>query len=204
MPRSLLTVASLLLAGALFLLAWFSGPVAPPGATHAIPGLPAPPTGGDFQLDSAAGTLDLADLRGKVVLIYFGYTSCPDICPTNLAVIAAALRELTAEEQSRVQVLFISVDPERDDPKRLAAYAGYFHPLIRGVTGTPEQIAVAARRYGAAYRRADQADSAMGYAVDHSTNTYLVDRQGRLAGTLTHATPSPVIASAIRELLGND
>ncbi|HYN79400.1 MAG TPA: SCO family protein [Lamprocystis sp. (in: g-proteobacteria)] len=201
MPRALLTVASIALAAALGLLAWFSGPPAPPAALHQALDLAATPTGGDFRLDSAAGTLDLADLRGKVVLIYFGYTSCPDICPTNLAMIAGALRQLTPDELSQVQVLFISVDPERDDPERLAGYAPYFHPNIRGVTGTPEQIATAARLYGAAYRRSAASESAMGYTVDHSASTYLVDPQGRLARTLDHATPSPAITAAIRALL---
>ena len=204
MPRSLLTVASLALAGAWLLLAWFSEPEAPPpAAPHQALDLAAAPTGGDFRLDSAAGSLDLVDLRGKVVLLYFGYTSCPDICPTNLAIIAGALKDLTPAELARVQVLFISVDPERDNPERLAGYAPYFHPNIRGVTGTPDQIALAARLYGAAYRRSATSDSAMGYMVDHSASTYLVDPQGRLVRTLDHATPSPVIVLAIRALLAN-
>ena len=203
MPPSLLTVSGLVLAGSLLLLAWVAAPEAPPAAPHQALQLAAAPTGGDFRLDSAAGTLDLNDLRGQVVLIYFGYTSCPDICPTNLAIIAGAIKALTPEELARVQVLFISVDPQRDDPERLAGYTAYFHPKIRGVTGTPEQIAAAARLYGAAYRRSATSDSAMGYTVDHSASTYLVDPQGRLARTLDHATPSPVIVSAIRALLAD-
>jgi protein SCO1/2 len=204
MRRSLIAVALLILLGALIWLAWFWQPVAPAGSRPAALHLAAPPTGGDFRLDSAAGTLDLADLRGQVVLIYFGYTWCPDICSTNLAFIAAALKELTPVEQARVQVLFVSVDPDRDDPKRLADYAAYFHPRIRGVTGTPGQLAAAARLYGAAYSRAAQADSAMGYVVDHSAYTYVVDRHGRLAGTLDHATPPAAIVSTIRTLLADD
>ena len=203
MPRPLLTVASIALAGALLLLALLSKPEAPPAVTHQTLELAAPPTGGDFRLDSAAGSLDLADLRGKVVLLYFGYTSCPDICPTNLAIIAGALKELTPAELAHVQMWFISVDPQRDSPERLAGYAPYFHPNIRGVTGTPDQIALAARLYGAAYRRSATSDSAMGYTVDHTASTYLVDPHGRLVRTLDHATPSPVIVSAIRALLAN-
>ena len=112
-------------------------------ATDVMPtlNLAAPPQGGDFTLDSVAGPVRLADLRGQVVLIYFGYTTCPDICPTNLAFLAAALRELTPDELQRVRVLFVSVDPERDDTPRLAVYAAYFHPNIQGVTGAPEQVA---------------------------------------------------------------
>ena len=203
MPRSLLTVGSIVLAGALFVLAWYSGPVAPPANLHASPDLATPPTGGDFRLDSAAGTMDLANLRGQIVLIYFGYTWCPDICPTNLAYLAAALKELTPAELSRVQVLFVSVDPQRDDPQRLAEYSAYFHPRIRGVTGTPDQIAAAARLYGAAYRRSPASDSAMGYTVDHSAFTNVVDPQGRLVRTLNHATPPPAPSRRPRRLISS-
>ncbi len=202
MQRVLLILAVVVFGGILSWLLWSWKPVPGPGYQHQALGLAAPPTGGAFRLASSAGTLALSDLRGKVVLIYFGYTWCPDICPTNLAFVAAALRALTPEELARVQVLFVSVDPERDDPQRLAEYSAYFHPQVRGVTGTPEQIAAAARLYGATYRRVDQPDSAMGYLVDHSAYTYLVAPDGHLARTLDHATPAPLITAAIRELLG--
>jgi protein SCO1/2 len=201
MQRRLLIAFIVLLFGVLL---WLLNPWAPadePWQPHRTLELTAPPAGGDFRLQSAAGPLDLKDLRGRVVLIYFGYTWCPDICPTNLAFIAAALKALAPEELARVQVLFVSVDPERDDAQRLARYTGYFHPRILGLTGTPEEIAEVARRYGAAYRRGPQTDSAMGYSVDHSSYTYAVDPQGRLARTLDHATPPERIAAVVRELL---
>ncbi|NKN32841.1 SCO family protein [Marichromatium bheemlicum] len=164
--------------------------------------LAAAPQGGDFTLNAAGGPLSLTQLRGKVVLIYFGYTWCPDICPTNLAIIAHALGKLTPEVRERVQVLFISVDPERDDPERLRQYTAYFHPGIIGLTGTPEQLAEVAARYGAAYRRVEQPDSALGYLIDHSASTALVDPEGRLVGLLAHATPAEQIVARIRGLLG--
>jgi protein SCO1 len=161
----------------------------PDGPQHSALDLASPPQGGDFVLDSVNGPVALADLRGNVVLIYFGYTWCPDICPTNLVLIAGALKALTPEELERVRVLFVSVDPERDSVERLAEYSGYFHPEILGLTGTPEQIAEVAKLYGAAYRRTELADSAMGYVVDHSAYSHLVDhaRQARAQPRSRHA-----------------
>jgi protein SCO1/2 len=197
LPLAIVVVLTSILAW----LLWFWEPDLGSGPQHQALELAAPPTGGDFRLESQGGTLDLETLRGKVVLIYFGYTWCPDICPTNLAFIANALKSLTPEELDQVRVLFVSVDPERDDPARLAEYTAYFHPSILGVTGTPEQLAAAARLYGAAYRRTEQSGSAMGYLVDHSAYTYVVDPEGRLVATLDHATPSDAIAAAIRRHL---
>ncbi len=201
MQRNLLIILNLLLLGVLVWLLWFWEPVTEEDYHHDALALASPPTGGDFRLESPGGPLDLSDLRGQVVLLYFGYTWCPDICPTNLAFIANALKALSPKELDRVQGLFVSVDPERDDARRLAEYTGYFHPKIRGVTGTPDEIAAAARLYGATYRRTEQTNSAMGYTVDHSAYTYVIDPQGRLARTLDHATPSDRIAAVIREVL---
>ncbi|UHD18731.1 SCO family protein [Thiocapsa bogorovii] len=206
MTRKLLIIVILILVG---LLAWLSfwSPtevgIDPEAPQHNALDLASPPQGGDFVLDSVNGPVALADLRGKVVLIYFGYTWCPDICPTNLVLIAGALKALTPEELERVRVLFISVDPERDSATRLAEYSGYFHPEILGLTGTSEQIAEVAKLYGAAYRRTDLDDSAMGYVVDHSAYTHVVDTQGKLVLNLDHATPSTDIVAAIRNLLGS-
>jgi protein SCO1 len=206
MMRKLLIIAILVLVGLLaWLLLWTPSGVdlEPDGPQHSALDLASPPQGGDFVLDSVNGPVALADLRGKVVLIYFGYTWCPDICPTNLVLIAGALKALTPDELERVQVLFVSVDPERDSVERLAEYSGYFHPEILGLTGTPEQIAEVAKLYGAAYRRTDLEDSAMGYVVDHSAYSHLVDTQGKLVRNLDHATPSTEIVAAIRALLGS-
>lgn len=201
MPRQvslvIVSILLLLLAAAAFFWPSRDRPDQDLTALH----LAAPPSGGDFVLQGAAGPVDLAALRGKVVLLYFGYTACPDICPTNLAFIASALHQLDAAELDAVRAIFVSVDPERDDVQRLATYVAYFHPNILGVTGTPDAAARVARLYGAAYRRVDQTGSAMGYLVDHSAQTYVIDRQGRLVRTLDHATPPDVIARTLRELL---
>jgi len=200
--RTIPIAAIVLLTGALVWVIWLWHPVNQQSDVGRGLGLAAPPSGGDFTLRSWQGPLSTEDLRGKVLLIYFGYTSCPDICPTSLALTANALKALTPAELARVQVLFISVDPQRDTPERLREYTAYFHPSILGVTGTPAQVAAAARLYGAAYHRSQAADSAMGYTVDHSAYTYVVGPAGGLVQVLEHGTPSDRIVVAIRSLLG--
>jgi protein SCO1/2 len=210
MKTPLLASAILALGGLLAWLLWAWEPSTPAGAgvgqtltVSAGPGqqpmaLAPVPTGGDFTLSSWQGRVDTRDLRGSVVLIYFGYTWCPDVCPTNLAFIANALKMLSPQDLEEVLVLFVGVDPERDTPERLKEYAGYFHPRVLGVTGTPEELAAVAGLYGAAYRRADGAGSAMGYMVDHSAYTYVLNPAGRLVRTLDHATAPAEILAAIR------
>jgi len=168
---------------------------------HRQLGLVAKPEGGGFRLQSWSGPVSLSDLRGKLVLIYFGYTWCPDICPTNLAIISLALKQLTANEREQVQALFVSIDPQRDSIERLKTFAEYFDPDILGMTGSEQAIADVARRYGAAYRRSEQGDSAMGYTLDHSSYTYVVDRNGRLVDILEHATPADRLVEVIRARL---
>ena len=202
MKRS--SIAILLVAAVSIGILSIRNPAPAPESSRAPLELAAPPTGGDFTLDSAAGPVRLSDLRGQAVLIYFGYTACPDICPTNLVSIAHALRTLQPAELDRTRVLFVSVDPERDDPERLAGYVAYFHPNVLGLTGTPEQVAEVARRYGAAYRRVDDTGSAMGYLIDHSAFTAVVDPSGRLVRTLGHASPPETIRAAIRTALGTE
>ncbi|WP_245688281.1 SCO family protein [Thiohalomonas denitrificans] len=160
------------------------------------------PTGGDFTLYSQQGPISLQDLRGKVVLLYFGYTFCPDICPTSLALMAQAFKEMTSEELDQVQGVFVSVDPRRDTPERLAEYSRYFHPNIVGVTGTVEQVDKVVAQYGAAYRIAES-DSAMDYSVDHSSVTYVIDQQGRLHAPLMHGTSPDRIRKTVRDLLND-
>lgn len=167
------------------------------------PGRPAAapvPAAGDFTLHAADGPVSLRDYRGKVVLLAFGYTSCPDICPTSLAATAAALNRLPPAEADRVVGLFVSVDPERDTPARLKEYVAFFHPALVGATGSPAEVAAVAQQYGAYYAK-HIAGSAAGYVVDHSSDTYLIDTVGRLLGRIPHgALPEQVMAEIRRGL----
>lgn len=158
------------------------------------------PAGGDFTLRSADGPVSLKNFRGKVLLLYFGYTYCPDICPTELAKAAAALRLLPPDAAGRVAVLFVSVDPERDTPARLKEYAAFFHPAMVGATGTPAEVAAVARQYGAYYAR-QKADTAGGYVVDHLSELFLIDPDGQLAARLPNAMPAEQVAAEIRQRL---
>jgi len=191
--------ALLLLLLAWVLLVW--EPIADLDGPDPGPVLVPAPKGGNFTLQSAAGAVSLEDFRGKVVLLFFGYTWCPDVCPTNLGFITLALEKLKPAEREQVQVLFVSVDPERDTPQRLAEYTRFFAPDILGITGTAEQIAKTAALFGAAYRRVEAAESAAGYVIDHSSLTYLIDPRGRLDRILDHATIPGRIVSAVRVLL---
>jgi len=159
------------------------------------------PTGGDFVLRSAEGSLALKDLRGKVVIIYFGYAFCPDICPTSLGLLSLALNKLSEAERQQVQAIFISVDPERDTVERLKTYAGAFNPDIIGITGSPLEIAAIAQDYGVMYMKVEMPDSEMGYTVDHSSKYYLVDRAGVLSREIKHGTDPAELARIIQQSL---
>ena len=197
MSERILSVIAVLLAALVLGLAFFWYPELP---ERPLP-LAAMPEGGDFTLQSADGPVALRDFRGKVVLLYFGYTYCPDICPTSLAATAEALKELTPDELAQVVVILVSVDPKRDTPARLKEYARFFHPTIVGVTGTPEEIAAVAKRYGVFYAEQKVATAGDGYVVDHSADTYVVAADGKLADRIAHATAPDQVAAIIRKHL---
>jgi protein SCO1/2 len=198
LPFGLVALA-LVLTGILVWAVVFWNPGAEPG--HSGPGVTtATPAGGDFTLHSATGPVTLQDFRGKVVLLYFGYTQCPDVCPTSLAQCTQALSGLDKTEIDQVRMIFVSVDPERDTAARLKEYAEYFHPNMVGVTGSPDEVARAATLYGSSYARQPlRADGS--YAVDHSSFVYLIDRNGRLAASIPYGTAADRLRDHIRALL---
>ncbi|MBP8277579.1 MAG: SCO family protein [Propionivibrio sp.] len=189
------------LTGLLVWLAFFWQPDAPnpalPDQFHNLRQPSGPLPAGDFAVTTPDDTFSLADYRGKIVLVYFGYTFCPDVCPTSLAALGQAFAALSAEELARVKGVFVSVDPERDTLEILKVYAPFFHPNIIGATGTPEQLADIARRYGVSYMKQKSIDGRP-YTVDHSSFTYLIGPDGKLAVTLPHGSSPEELIAAIR------
>ena len=120
----------------------------------------------NFTLTSADGDVSLSDYRGKLVLIYFGYTFCPDICPATLANVGQSLRELGAKADD-VQLIMVSLDPERDTPEKLAEYVSHFHPSFVGVTGTQDELDKIASLYGIFYEKTAGTDNT-GYLINHT------------------------------------
>ncbi|MES9856875.1 MAG: SCO family protein [Sedimenticola sp.] len=169
--------------------------------TDKVPAIQEAPQGGDFTLHSADGPVALKDLRGKVVLLYFGYTKCPDVCPTSLSFMTQALNEMTEDELAKVQGIFVSVDTKRDTVESLKEYAEYFHPSLVGVIGSEQEVAEVAALYGAKYYEVALEGSAFGYSVNHSAVTYLITPQGELRFIFPHGTRPSIILEAVRYLL---
>jgi protein SCO1 len=157
--------------------------------------------GGPFTLSTPDGaTVTDETYRGKWLLVYFGYTFCPNSCPTTLLEVATALKKLGADADN-VQPLFITVDPERDTPKVMRQYTQSFDARIVGLTGTPEQIAAAAQEYGAYYVRHATGSDANGYVMDHSTYLYVMDPRGKFVRAFDADTSGDRIADALRSLM---
>ena len=153
--------------------------------------------GGEFTLFQGDKPVSPSDFHGKLVVIYFGFASCPDVCPTTLAIIASALRQLTPEELEMVQPIFISIDPERDRGEKLDAYATYFHPSFIGITGMPDEVQKVANQYGGFFIKVES-DSAIGYTVEHTSKTYIISKDGQYVSILPHDMTSDVLLKALR------
>lgn len=137
----------------------------------------------DFILQgSKGGELKLTNYRGRIVILGFGFTSCPDVCPTTLAVLAQARRKLGVDA-SDVQVVYLTVDPERDSPERMRQYLGSFDPTFIGGTGTAQQLAAVRKEYGIL---AEKKVYGSNHTFAHSSYTYLIDRQGSLRALMPY------------------
>ena len=156
--------------------------------------------GRDFALDDHTGKLrTLADFRGRVVVMFFGFTHCPDVCPTTLAELAAAVKDL-GTDGDKVQVLLVTVDPERDTPQVLSQYVTAFNPRFLALRGTAEETARVAKEFKIIYQKVAGArpDS---YTMDHSAGTFIFDRQGRLRLYVNYGRGQEVFAHDIALLL---
>jgi protein SCO1 len=157
--------------------------------------------GGPFTLTSPDGaTVTDQTYRGKWLLVYFGFTSCPDSCPTALLEISAALEKL-GPDADKLQPLFITVDPQRDTPAVMGSYTQSFDSRIVGLTGTPQQIAAVAQEYGAYFEPRKRGPGAEDYVMDHSTYLYLMDAEGKFVHGLDGDTPGERIAEAVRSAM---
>ncbi len=156
--------------------------------------------GRDFALQDHHGQRrTLADYRGKAVVVFFGYTTCPDICPTMLARLADVMKQL-GEASARVQVLFITLDPDRDDAARLSDFVPWFHPGFIGLRGDEQETQAAIKEFRVVSSR-KQVDSGAGYLIDHSTGAYVFDTQGRLRLYVADTASVSDIAADLRTLL---
>jgi protein SCO1/2 len=164
---------------------------------------------GSFSLvDHAGRPVTDVDFRGRFLLVFFGYTFCPDICPLDLQIMGEAVDAL-GESATHVQPIFITVDSERDTVDVLSRYVSHFHPRLIGLTGTPEQIAMAAQNYGVIYVKAMEVSSNADneraqYLVNHSALIYLLGPDGRFRAAFAHGTDSHEIAAAILRHLNDD
>jgi protein SCO1/2 len=161
-------------------------------------------TGADFGKDFLLTDFNgqqrrLSDFHGKVVAVFFGYTHCPDVCPTTLVELASAVKKL-GPEGSRVQVLFLTADPERDTPEILKQYLTAFNPTFLGLRGTPEETAQVAKAFKVLIQKNPGADP-NNYTVDHSSGTYVYDSSGRLRLYVSYGQGAEVFAHDIAQLL---
>jgi protein SCO1/2 len=155
--------------------------------------------GGDFTLvDQTGATRHDADFRGKLMLVYFGYTYCPDVCPTELQKMSEAIDQLGAKGDA-VQPIFITVDPQRDTVEQMKAYAANFHPRLVALTGSAEQVAAAAHAYRVYYQQVKQPDGS--YLMDHSSVIYLMARDGSYLAHFGAETDAAQMAAAIAKQL---
>ena len=164
--------------------------------------LPTPIPITDFTLTDGDGqAVSLSDFRDKVVLVYFGYTFCPDVCPTTMADLGRVQRELDDAGES-IQVLMITVDPQRDTPELLADYVTHFHPTFKGLAGTKQEIDGAAEQFGVFYE-AHEGSEASGYLVDHTARVFVVNQEGAYELSFPFETSVEDMVADLRLLMGS-
>ncbi|PLY09296.1 MAG: SCO family protein [Arcobacter sp.] len=155
----------------------------------------------DFKVNTIDGEITKDSFKGKYLAIYFGYTFCPDVCPTSLSSLAHALNSFPKEKTKDFVGLFISVDPDRDTLKNLKEYAQYFHPNFIGATSTKENIDDITSRYRSYYSKIELENSAMDYSVAHTSYIYIFDKEGNFKAKLDHFSDPTKIKETLEEIL---
>ncbi|WP_164967601.1 SCO family protein [Arcobacter sp. CECT 8985] len=155
----------------------------------------------DFKVSTINGDITKDSLKGKAFAVYFGYTYCPDVCPTSLSSLAAALNSFKKEKTKNFVGLFISVDPNRDKLKNLNEYAKYFHPNFIGATSNKENIDDITSKYGSYYKKLPLKNSAMGYSVSHTAYIYLFDKKGKFVAKIQHSSDPDKIKEYLKKVL---
>lgn len=158
-----------------------------------------PETSYDFTLTGGSGDVSLSDFRGKLVLIYFGYTFCPDICPATLGNVNQALKEIGAKAED-IQLIMISLDPQRDTPEKLEQYVAHFNPTFIGITGTQEQVDTVTSLYGIFYEKKEGSE-ATSYLIDHTATLMVIDREGYLKLVFPFGVTADEIADDLKYML---
>lgn len=151
-------------------------------------------------IDQDGSPFSLSQLKGKAVVLYFGYTTCPDLCPTTLSDFVAVKAEL-GDDASKVRFGLVTVDPERDRPERLKQYLGFFDPEFFGLTGSSDQIAAVEQAYGVVAKRVEYPGTSTGYLMDHTSVIYLIDSQGRMRVTFAYGADPKDIAADLKHLI---
>ena len=155
---------------------------------------------GDFTLiDHNGKRMNLSDYEGKWVILYYGYTFCPDVCPTTMMQLGRMM-PLLGKDAKKVQIFMISVDPERDTPERLKEYVTYFHPDFIGLTGTPDEVANAAAPFGIYYKK-QEVEGASGYLMDHTASVTVLDPEGRVRLIWPYGVEAEEMAEDLKHLM---
>lgn len=159
------------------------------------------PVATNFTLTDQSGqNKSLSDFRGKIVSLFFGFTHCPDICPTHLARQAEVMRQL-GPQSSQVVVLFVTLDPERDSPEALKAYMDAFDPRFIALNGNPDEIAKIAKQYKIFWQKSLLPNSALKYTIDHTTNSFVIDQNGRIRLIVPHEMTAADVTHDLKLLI---
>ena len=150
-----------------------------------------------LDLQSSKGPFQLSDIKGKVGLLFFGYAHCPDVCPATMVNFGRALDMLNEKERAKVSTLFVSLDPKRDTPEKMAKYTKFFHPDIIGLSGNEAQVEAAAKAFLIAYEK-DEPNQLGNYSINHSTYIFIIRPDGHLGQLMGHQDPAEDIANVLR------